>query len=151
MYPSIRNAACVIVCLAIAAPAAAQKPAAPASTTLNRIKQTGKIRLGYQADARPFSFRDPSGKPAGYSVDLCLKVADAVKAELGVPTLNIEWDATNANDRFAAVEDVKVDVFCGADTETLARRALVDFSVPVFPGGMARCCAKTRPSISAKS
>jgi len=146
MYPSIRSAACAIICLAIAAPVSAQKPAAPpASTTLNRIKQTGKIRLGYQPDARPFSFRDPSGKPAGYSVDLCLKVADAVKAELGVPTLNIEWDATNANDRFAAVEDVKVDVFCGADTETLARRALVDFSVAVFPGGIGALLRKDAP------
>jgi len=145
MQRHIRSAACAVICLAIAVPAAAQKAAAPASTTLNRIKQTGKIRLGYQPDARPFSFRDPAGKPAGYSVDLCLKVADAVKAELGVATLNIEWTATNANDRFSAVEDIKVDVFCGADTETLARRQVVGFSLAVFPGGIGALLRKDAP------
>ncbi len=145
MQRHIRSAACAVICLAIAVPAAAQKAAAPASTTLNRIKQTGKIHLGYQPDARPFSFRDPAGKPAGYSVDLCLKVADAVKAELGVATLNIEWTATNANDRFSAVEDIKVDVFCGADTETLARRQVVGFSLAVFPGGIGALLRKDAP------
>src|SRR5881394_4211826 len=61
MCHSIRNAASAIACLAIASPAPAQKAAAPASPTLARIKQNGKIRFGYQPDARPFSYRDQSG------------------------------------------------------------------------------------------
>ena len=45
----------------------------------------GKLTLGYRADARPFSYRDEAGKPAGYSVALCQKIAEQVKTELGLP------------------------------------------------------------------
>ena len=78
MHHSIRNAACAIACLAIAAPTGgvAQKSGAAASATLTRIKQSGRIKLGYQPDARPFSYRDQSGNAAGFSVALCRKVND---------------------------------------------------------------------------
>ena len=144
MQRLIRSAACAIVCVAIAAPAPAQT-ATPASPTLARIKQTSRIRFGYQPDARPFSFNDSSGKAAGFSVALCQKVADAVKAELGIATLNTEWVPTGANDRFSAVQQGKVDLFCGADTETLTRRQSVSFSLGVFPGGIGALLRKDAP------
>ena len=138
MYPGIRNAACAIACLAIAAPTGgvAQKGGAAASPTLTRIKQSGRIRFGYQPDARPFSYRDQSGSAAGFSIELCKKVADAVKGELALATLNVEWVAVGAADRFTAVSTGKIEAFCGADSDTWARRAEVAFSLPVFPGGI---------------
>ena len=48
--------------------------AAQADGTLDRIKDSGEIRLAYRADASPFSF-ELDGKPGGYSVNLCLEVA----------------------------------------------------------------------------
>ncbi len=141
----IRSTACAIACLAIALPAPAQQAAAPTSSTLARIKQGGRIRFGYQPDARPFSFRDPSGNAAGFSVALCQKVADAVKAQLGLPTLNVEWVPLGAADRFAAVRTGKVDAFCGADTDTWSRREEVAFSLPVFPGGIGALLRKDAP------
>ena len=44
-------------------------PAAEAQT-LDRIRDAGKIRLGYEKDARPFSFENDTGKPGGYAVSL---------------------------------------------------------------------------------
>ena len=145
MHHKIRNAACAIACLAIAAPALGQKAAAPASPTLARIKQSGKIRFGYQPDARPFSFRDQSGNAAGFSVALCKKVADAAKETLGLPTLNVEWVAVGAADRFTAVSTGKIDVFCGADSDTWSRREQVAFSLPVYPGGIGALLRKDAP------
>ena len=58
--------------------------------TLDRIKQDAKIRLGYRADARPFSYSDASGNPAGYSVALCHEVVDALKKSLGLADLPVE-------------------------------------------------------------
>jgi putrescine:ornithine antiporter len=145
MYRRIRTAACAILCLAIAAPAAAQKSGAAASPTLTRIKQSGKIRFGYQSDARPFSYRDQSGNAAGFSVELCKKVADAVKGELGLQTLNVEWVAVGAADRFTAVSTGKIEAFCGADSDTWGRRAEVAFSLPVFPGGIGALLRKDAP------
>ena len=148
MYPSIRTAACAIACLAIAAPAtpaATQTSGAATSPTLTRIKQSGRIRFGYQADARPFSYRDQSGNAAGFSVELCKKVAAAVTGELGLQALNVEWVAVGAADRFSAVSTGKVEAFCGADSDTWGRRAEVAFSLPVFPGGIGALLRKDAP------
>ena len=104
-------------------------PRPAGAATLDDVKKSGKLKLGYRADARPFSFRDDDGKPAGYSVDLCKKVAEDLKAQ-------IEWVLVTPENRFAAVKTGKVDLACGADTATLSRRAEVSFSIPVFPSGV---------------
>ena len=133
-------AAGVIAWLALASPVlagGAATSAGPApSGTLERVRQTGRLRLGYRADARPYSYRDESGNAAGYSVALCQKVVDLAKAELGVAALNVEWVPVTAENRFRAVQQSEVDLLCGADTETLARRKDVSFSIPVFAGGI---------------
>ncbi|HUL03467.1 MAG TPA: amino acid ABC transporter substrate-binding protein [Gemmatimonadales bacterium] len=128
-----RLAVWAIAVLASAAPAFAQQPA---GTTIDRIKKSGKIRLGYREDARPFSFRDAAGSAAGYSVMLCQKVADAVKAELAMPALATEWVTVPVADRFAAVQQGRVDLFCGADAQTITRRKDVSFSIPIFASGI---------------
>jgi len=107
-----------------------------AADTLDRIRQAGKITLGFRADARPFSFQDGSGKPVGYSVELCHKVVEEVKAEAGLPGLTEEWVPVTLEGRFRAVQEGKVDLLCGADSETLARRKEVAFSIPIFPSGI---------------
>jgi ABC-type amino acid transport substrate-binding protein len=104
--------------------------------TLSRVRQAGKLTLGFRADARPFSFQDGSGKVAGYSVELCQKVVEEVKAELGLPGLTEEWVPVTLEERFRAVREGKVDLLCGADSETLARRKEVAFSIPIFPSGI---------------
>jgi putrescine:ornithine antiporter len=146
MNRHISTAACAIACFAIAAPAVAQKTAAPASATLAHIKQSGRIRLGYQPDARPFSFRDPAGNAAGFSVALCKKVIDAVKAELGLDALAVEWLPFNIPDGLTAVSSGRIDTFCGADTETFGRRDDVAFSFPVYPGGIGALLRKDAPT-----
>ena len=117
--------------------AVALLPIAEASAdTLDRVRQAGKLTLGFRADARPFSFQDGSGKPAGYSVELCRKVAEEVKADIGLPGLAEEWVPVTVEERFHAVQAGKVDLLCGADSETLARRKDVAFSIPIFPSGI---------------
>ena len=59
-------------------------PVSPAAAaTLDRVREAGKLVLGFRVDARPFSYQDASGKAIGYSIALCEKVAAEVKAELG--------------------------------------------------------------------
>src|SRR5262245_3088991 len=98
--------------LALAMPIIAREPGA-AGPTLDRIKQASAINLGYRADARPFSYKDDSGAAAGYSVDLCQKIADQVKTELKVDQLTVNWVPVTADDRFTAVAEGKVDLSCG--------------------------------------
>ena len=51
-------------------------PTPASAATLDRVKQTGKLNLGYRADGRPFSYRDELGNADGYAVALCKAVAE---------------------------------------------------------------------------
>ena len=129
------GAAAVAAAFAIAAAAMLFTPQPVQAQTLDAVKKTGKIKLGYRADARPFSYRDESGKVSGYSVALCEKVADQVKAELGLSALAVDWVPVDAEHRFRDVQQGSIDLLCSADTETLTRRKQVAFSIPIFPSG----------------
>jgi polar amino acid transport system substrate-binding protein len=107
-----------------------------AAATLDRVRDTGKLTLGYRTDARPFSFKDDGGKPAGYSVALCQKIAEQIQADLKLPNPSVEWVPVTLDGRFDAVQEGKVDLLCGADTVTLTRRKNVSFSIPTFPAGI---------------
>ena len=104
------------------------------AATLDRIKQAGKILLGYRSDARPFSYED-SGKANGYAAAICQAAADKLKSELGISDLAVEWVPVTIDNQFQAVQEGKVDILCGA-AETLSARKSVDFSVPIFVGGV---------------
>ena len=104
--------------------------------TLDQVRESGKLRVGHRADARPFSYVDESGKPAGYSIALCEKIADAVKTELGLARLEVEYVKVDTEDRFEAIESGKIDLLCGAATVTLERRKKVAFSIPIFESGI---------------
>jgi len=117
-------------------PAAVQAPPVPTGT-LDRVRAAGKLVLGYQTDARPMSYKDESGNPAGYSVTLCQKVADEMKANLGVATLAVEWVAVTGDGGARGVQQGSIDLLCAADAVTLAHREIVSFSIPIFSGGIA--------------
>jgi polar amino acid transport system substrate-binding protein len=108
-------------------------PLAEAST-LDRVRETGTFRIGYRADAKPYSYRNENGQPAGYIVDLCMEVAAAVQATAGRP-VQMEFVLVPANQRFESVIEGKVDVLCDPSSVTIPRRELVDFSIPTFLDG----------------
>jgi len=107
-----------------------------AAGTLDKVKESGKLVLGYRADTRPFSFTDEAGKAAGFSVALCRNVADTVQAELKLPALAVEFVPVTSTNRFEALQQGRIDLSCGTDTPTLARRASIDFSISIFPAGV---------------
>ena len=57
--------------------------------TLDQIKKSGEIRIGYRTDAPPLSFNDGSSQAIGYSVELCKRIAAAVKDHLKLKDLKI--------------------------------------------------------------
>ena len=105
------------------------------TSTLDRIRATGQIRLGYRLDAKPFSYGDESGQPAGYAVSVCDRIAAAVRSAVA-PAASIRWVPVTAMERFDTVRRRDIDLLCSADSVTLARRGVVSFSIPIFPGGI---------------
>ena len=105
------------------------------SALLKRIKDSGTMTLGYRDHAAPFSFLGTDGKPAGYSVELCTRIATAIRHELKLPALKIEWIPVNSHTRIPAVAEGKIAMECGMTTVTLTRQKAVDFSSLIFVDG----------------
>lgn len=103
--------------------------------TLDRIKASKSIALGYRQSSVPFSAVGADGKPAGYSIDLCTQVAKDIGSDLGIPDLAIKWVPVSVESRMAAVRDGTIDLECGSTTNTLSRQAEVDFSLTTFITG----------------
>jgi len=119
----------------VAAIAGALAGAAFAGPTLDRIRATGTIELGYRDDAAPFSYRDRDGRVRGYSVELCERAAAEVAKVAGVASLKLQWRPLSAGERVDAVARGAVDLECGTTTISLSRMATVDFSVPIYVDG----------------
>jgi ABC-type amino acid transport substrate-binding protein len=111
-------------------------PVAPlmAQGTLERIKDRGEFRIGYNPDSRPLSFTQ-DGEAAGYSVDLCRRIAAGVRDHLKLPDMKVVFIATNFAERFDAIEDGDIDIECGSTTITLDRQERVDFTLMTFVTG----------------
>src|SRR5262245_51287894 len=71
--------------------------------TLKKIKNAGSITLGYRESSPPFSFAGDDGKAAGYSVDLCTRVAQSVAKQLALPNLQIKWVKVTVENRIPSV------------------------------------------------
>ncbi len=109
--------------------------AQPLSGTLKKIKDTGTLVIGYRENSRPFSFLGPDGKPSGYSIDLCQRIATAAQQEVGLPNLEIKYIPVTVESRIQAVANGTVDLECGSTTIAISRQEQVDFTNPTFLDG----------------
>jgi glutamate/aspartate transport system substrate-binding protein len=115
------------LCALSAAGAGAQE-----SATLRKIKATGVITLGYRDKSIPFSYLDRQLRPIGYSIELCERVAMAIKDRLKLPSLEIMYRSVTAANRMAFVANNIVDIECGSTSNTLERQKEVAFSITTF-------------------
>jgi len=104
------------------------------SPTIDKIKKSGTITLGYVAGAIPFSFMREA-KPEGYSVELCERIVGDLRQQLKLPKLETRWVALTIQNRIEAVRKGQVDLECSTTTRTLARQQQVDFSLLTYVDG----------------
>jgi ABC-type amino acid transport substrate-binding protein len=89
---------------------------------------------------------DSEDNVVGYSIDLCRRVAAAVRDELGLEKLDITFTPlVTMEDRLSAIENGDIDIECGATTVTLSRRERVDFSLMIFITGSAVLSLQSDP------
>ena len=98
---------------------------------LRNIYDTGIIRLAYRSDANPFSFLSQSGKPDGYTIDLCKFVSGALGRELN-KNLTTEWVPVDSQNRFDSIAAGVADIECGSSSVSFGRMTKVDFSSFIF-------------------
>ncbi len=120
----------IAACAACASPVLAQD-----SGTLKKIKDKKTIVLGVREGAAPFSYLDAKQQYIGYSVDLCLKIVDAVKARLKMPDLAVQMTKVTPQVRLQMLMNGDIDLECGSTTNSIERQKQVAFVVTTFYTG----------------
>ena len=108
---------------------------ANAGPVLDRIKQSGKIVIAHRESSVPFSYLDVDKKPVGYAMELCLRLADAVRKKLEMKTIAPEYVMVTGATRIPVIADGKADLECGSTTNNAERREKVAFTVPHYITG----------------
>ena len=119
----------VVLAAVLTAPAAG---AAELTGTLKKIKETGAITIGHRESSIPFAYLDGHQKPVGYAIDLCMKVVEAVKAELGMPDLEVRMQPVTSANRIPLMQNGTIDLECGSTTNSLQRQEQVAFGPTYF-------------------
>lgn len=105
---------------------------AQAAGVLDRIKAGGHLVLAHRDASIPFSYLDADGKPVGYAIDLCLRLAEVIRKKAGVRDLPIDYVKVTAADRMDVIAQGKADLECGSTTNNAERREKGAFTVPHF-------------------
>jgi glutamate/aspartate transport system substrate-binding protein len=100
--------------------------------TLKKIKDTGAITIGYRESSIPFSYLDDKQQPVGYAMDLCMKVVDAVKADLKMPNLKVNLQPVTSSNRIPLLQNGTIDLECGSTTNSVERQKQVAFGPTYF-------------------
>jgi len=112
--------------LAVSAPVLAQEG------TLKKIKDAGAITIGHRDASIPFSYYDDKQQPVGYAMELCLRIVDAVKNELKMPNLKVNYQLVTSANRIPLMANGTIDLECGSTTNNLERQKQVWFTITHF-------------------
>jgi glutamate/aspartate transport system substrate-binding protein len=96
--------------------------------TLKKVKETGTINIGYRDSSIPFSYLDDNQKPIGFAIDICLRIVDAVKKELKLDQLKVEFNPVTSSTRIPLLANGTVDLECGSTTNNPERLKQVAFT-----------------------
>ena len=121
--------------LAIGAAAAGQAHAADLDGTLKKISDTGVITIGHRETSIPFSYYDANQKPVGYSIDICARIVDAVKARIKRDDIQVKYLPVTSATRIPLMGNGTIDLECASTSNTLDRQKQVAFSVTTFVTG----------------
>jgi ABC-type amino acid transport substrate-binding protein len=102
-----------------ASPAAAQAP----KSLMDQVLDRKELRVGVELKYPPIMYRDPSGNPVGFEVDLAKTMCDTLKVKCNF--VDVEFPAL-----IPALEAGKIDIIVAQMALTPARAMVVDFCKP---------------------
>jgi len=105
---------------------------AAAQDTLSKVKSSGAITIGHRDASIPFSYYDDKQQVVGYAVDLCLRIVEAVKKNVGNPNLKVNYQLVTSANRIPLMANGTIDLECGSTTNNLARQEQVGFTITHF-------------------
>jgi glutamate/aspartate transport system substrate-binding protein len=104
------------------------------SATIERVKNTGDVNIGYRADQFPFSYETAARTPVGYTLDLCRRIVEIMRVQQGNKPPRFKMVALNPGNRVAMVANGTVDMECDLATVNPGRERQIAFLDPTFVG-----------------
>lgn len=120
------------LCAAMGATGAAQAQGPAGGDTLKKIKDSGAVTMGVRESSGGLSFTLGDGKYAGFHVEVCEKVLDDVKRQLGLAKLEVRYQPVTSQNRIPLVQNGTVDIECGSTTNNATRQKDVAFGVTTY-------------------
>ncbi|HMH74488.1 MAG TPA: amino acid ABC transporter substrate-binding protein, partial [Bradyrhizobium sp.] len=111
-----------------AACCAGQANAEELEGTLKKIKENGAITIGFRDSSIPFSYLDDNQKPIGFAIDVCYRIVDAVKKELKLDKLEVQFNPVTSSTRIPLLANGTIDLECGSTTNNADRLKQVAFT-----------------------
>ncbi|MBM7776376.1 glutamate transport system substrate-binding protein [Actinokineospora baliensis] len=102
-----------------------------AGTTMAKLNESGKIRIGTKFDQPLFGLKGLDNKPTGFDVE----IAKLVAAKLGLSADKIEWVETPSKVREEVIEQGKVDLVVATYTINDKRKERISFAGPYYEAG----------------
>lgn len=131
----MRAATSLLALSAVLAASGAAAQGTALKPVLDKLRQGQPLVVAHRESSVPFSFIDGAGKPMGYAVDLCLRVADALKRQLSLPALPVRFLKVTPANRIDTIVKGEADLECGSTTNNAERRHKVSFTVPHYITG----------------
>lgn len=103
-----------------------------AADELDKLRSAREIVIGHRDTSIPFSYLDDRKQPVGYSIDVCMKLVNAIQRELKLPSLPVKYLPVTSATRIPAIAEGKASLECGSTTNTAERRKEVDYTIAHF-------------------
>ncbi|KPF59096.1 ABC transporter substrate-binding protein [beta proteobacterium AAP51] len=100
--------------------------------TLAKIKGSGAVTMGVRESSGALSYTLGDGKFAGFHVEICTRVLADIQKQLGLPKLDVKYQAVTSTNRIPLVQNGTVDIECGSTTNNAARQKDVAFAVTTY-------------------
>ena len=115
-----------------------------AGTTMAKLADAGKMKVGTKFDQPGFGLKGLSGGPEGFDVE----VAKIIAGAMGITADNIDWVETPSKIREEAIEQGKVDMVVATYTINEKRKERISFAGPYYVAGQQLMVAADDNSIT---
>ncbi len=119
-----------LMAVSLAGPALAQF-----ASTLDKVKSSGNITVGYREASMPFSYLGADAQPTGFGWEICGRIVEQVKRVTGRTDLTVKTQALTAQNRIPLLVNGTIDIECGSTTNNPERNKQVAFGINYFYTG----------------
>ncbi|WP_249713857.1 glutamate ABC transporter substrate-binding protein [Rhizomonospora bruguierae] len=116
------------------------------SSTFEKIKSGGTVRVGVKFDQPNLGYKDTSGTRCGFDIE----IAQYLASQLGIDPAKIEYKEIPSANRETAIKGGEIDYYVGTYSITDQRKNDISFAGPYFIAGQDLLVRKDDNSITGK-